>query len=500
MKLTGELIENFAGVFLSSRYDDPRPTPPFHRQVWDLYASDFTNCGCVAPRDHAKSTALTYDYILASVLFRDSDYVILISSTEEKAVEQLSNISEELHINEDLQREFEIEGFETDQKTEIIAKMKDGHRFRILARGAEQKIRGAMWNGKRPNLIVCDDMEDDEQVESKLRREKFRRWFFRAAKQALSQKGKIRVHGTILHDDSLLSRLLKNAAWHFLFFKAHESYNDFSNILWPERWSENLLKSKRLELEQDGDSAGYSQEYLNDPLDTDDAFLRKEQFLPMKEDDYDSPKMYYLACDLAVSKQQRSDFTSFTVGGRDEHNIVHVVDEILGRWDPLEWITELFLCCKNWGPEIVFIERGAIWNSVWPTIRNEMNGALRSPSLMEVIGEDDFFINFEPMSPVKDKATRGRSLQRRMKAGMMRFDKQGSWYAGYEDELLRFTGSGAARHDDQFDSTAWLSIGIDSLPEMAAEDMDEPNIVELEEWEYLRKHSLEGLRNASTGY
>ena len=158
VQLTAALIEAFAGTFLSPRYDDPRPTPPFHREAWALYASSSKQAGVIAPRDHAKSTGLTFDYILAEVLFRSSDYVILIGSTEDKAAEQLSNISEELESNEDLRAEFGVVRFESQTKTDVIIVCDDGHRFRILARGAEQKIRGAMWKGKRPNLIVCDEI------------------------------------------------------------------------------------------------------------------------------------------------------------------------------------------------------------------------------------------------------------------------------------------------------------------------------------------------------
>ena len=36
------------------------------------------------------------------------------------------------------------------------------------------------WRGKRPGLIIADDLEEDEQVENKARREKFLRWVNRA--------------------------------------------------------------------------------------------------------------------------------------------------------------------------------------------------------------------------------------------------------------------------------------------------------------------------------
>ena len=87
LELTAALIESFAGTFLSPKYDNPAPTPQFHREAWELYVSSHPQVMCIAPREHAKSTALTMDYILAEVLFRTSDYVILVGSTEEFAAE-----------------------------------------------------------------------------------------------------------------------------------------------------------------------------------------------------------------------------------------------------------------------------------------------------------------------------------------------------------------------------------------------------------------------------
>ena len=451
--LTADLIESFAGTFLSPRYDQLAPTPAFHREAWALYASNDPQVMCIAPREHAKSTALTMDYILAEVLFRNSDYVILIASTEGLAAEQLSNISEELQTNEDLIREFGVKGVESASKEDIIVKMNDGHRFRVLCRGAEQRIRGRLWKGKRPNLMVCDDMEDDEQVENPDRRAKFRRWFFRAAKQALSKGGRVRVHGTVLHDDSLLSRLRKNKTWKHLFYKAHEGFDDFSGILWPEQWNEERLRFRRQEFIEDMDAAGYSQEFLNNPLDHSDAFLRKLDFLPMQDEDYDSFKVVCAAADLAVSRADRANRTSFSVGGKDVANILHFVDQRVGRWDPVEWIDEMFLIQQRWNPEVFWVEDGAIWKAVSGMVYREMQTR-------------DIRINIEPRTPVKDKATRGRSYQRRMRAGHCRFDKRAEWYPGFEEENLRFTGNAAATLDDQFDSAALLSLGFDEFHQM----------------------------------
>ena len=63
----------------------------------------------------------------------------------------------------------------------------------------------------RPGLIVGDDMENDEIVMNKDRRLKFKRWFYGALLPCLSDRGKIRIVGTILHLDSLLENLMPSS-------------------------------------------------------------------------------------------------------------------------------------------------------------------------------------------------------------------------------------------------------------------------------------------------
>lgn len=486
MKLTVDLIESLSGVYLSPRYDSPQPTPDFHRECWERYCSDHPACATAAPRNHAKSTALTHDFILANVLFRCEEYIILVGSSEDMAIEHLSDIANELRENEELIRDFKIKGFVTDQKTDIIVECLDGHQFRIIARGAEQKIRGRKWRGKRPGLIVFDDIEDDEQVESRDRRIKFRRWFFRACKQALRDKGRIRGHGTILHDDSLLKRLMKNESWNSKVYRAHKSFSDFSEILWPEKFPEERLRAIRQEFMNEGDGPGYSQEYLNDPLDSDDAFLKKDYFIEMSLDDYETAKKYGCGVDFAVSKEDRANRTSFTVGGKDLGNILHIVEQRVGRMDTGEIVEEFFSVAEMWGEDIIFfVEDGVIWKSVKVMLDKEMK--LR-----------DIWLNIEPLMSIKDKKTRGRVLQKRMKAGGVRFNKKASWYPEYEEELLKFTGDSEATLDDQFDSTVELARGFEKLSDVEEDDFESE-----EESEFRRESERlrgDAGRSVVTGY
>lgn len=483
VKLTAGLIEAFAGTFLSPLYDNPQPTPQLHRDCWELYCSDAELAGVAAPREHAKSTALTHDYGLATVLFRAQDYVVIVSATEELAMGHLADIAKELRENDDIIREFKVRSLSTDTKSDVIVDFEDGHQARFIAKGAGQKMRGMKWNGKRPGLIICDDLEEDEQVENFDRRKKFRKWFYRALLPCRRRGGLVRMHGTILHEDALLARLMKASTWRTRLFKAHAGFDDFTGILWPEQFPESRLKSIRQAFIDDGDAAGYSQEYLNDPFDNSEAYLRKDDFLPMGEEDRKADKIIHIGCDFAVSKSSRADRTSFTVGGKMLGGKIAIVDQHVGRWDALEWIERMFEIDEKWDPQQFTVEGGVIWKAIEPTIYAEMR-------------ERDHYLPISVVNPVKDKATRGKPYQKRHRAGGMVFDKEAEWYPGYEAENLRFTGTGDAAADDQFDSTATLVKGFE-----ASADVEEDDFLEEEELEMRRNdpRDQEG-RCATTGY
>jgi hypothetical protein len=462
VKLTAELVEAFAGTFLSPMYDDIQPTPQCHREWWELYCSEYNYVAIAAPRGHAKSSALTHDFALACALFRVESHILIVSATEELSLGHLGDISKELRDNDDLRQHFGVEGdFIVDSKSEIVVKCRDGYEFRIIARGSGQKLRGLKWNGRRPGLIIGDDMEEDEQVENRDRRRKFQQWVMRALLPLGRRNCKVRWHGTILHEDSMLARIMKDTTWVSRLYKAHHSFDDFSEILWPEMWSEQRLRGIRQNYIEQGDPSGYSQEYLNDPFDNTDGYLRKDDFIPMSDADYDAQGKIKVGVDFAVSKADRANRTSLTVGKKimSSHGQqpICIIDQYVGRWEPLEWIEVMFNINSKWSPEEFIVEGGTIWKALKTTIYNEMQAR-------------DKFFNITVITPLKDKAVRGRPLQKRHAGGGMRYDKEAKWYDDYEAEVLRFTGHSDALKDDQFDSTALLVRGFDESPEIEEDD------------------------------
>ena len=213
MKLSAEVVAGFSASLLQRNYDGAVESPECHMEWWELCCSKHPKVAIAAPRRHAKSTAITGAYVLASILFRDRSYVIVLSDTITQATQFLGDIKRELVDNEKIVSLFGITGFEKDTEDDVIVNFADGHQVRISAKGSEQKMRGLKWKNKRPDLIVGDDLENDEIVLNKDRREKFKRWFYGALIPCLSSNGVIRVVGTILHEDSLLSNLMPSV-WH----------------------------------------------------------------------------------------------------------------------------------------------------------------------------------------------------------------------------------------------------------------------------------------------
>lgn len=494
--LNADTMEGFVGSVLQKRFDHPVATPECHREWWSFCTSSDPLVAIAAPRGFAKSTAITHSYVLAEVLFRQSKFVIIVSDTEAQAALFLGDIKNELIENEDLIHLFNIASFEKMNETDIIVKMKDGYKFRIMAKGAEQKLRGMKWDGLRPDLIVCDDLEGDEAVSSKDRRDKMKRWFYSALLPCRSVKGKVRIVGTILHMDSLLENLMpKDSAkattvtslrsdnlktirrsWTSLRYRAHSK--DFKDLLWSEKMNEDALKDLRQQYTDQGLPDVYSREYLNYPIDESFAYFKREDLLPMVEEDFEKNKEYYAAIDFAVSTADRSDYTVIAVGGVDDRGLLHIVDIRRGRWDSLEIVDEMFTVQQRYQPELFITERGAIEKAIGPFLKQEML-------------KRGVYMNLDANTPTKDKMSRARSMQARLRAGSVRFDRDAEWFLTLEEEMTRFPKD---KHDDQVDALSWIGLKLDV--------MVEPKTTEEEEEEEFMEYAKENYsgRSRACGY
>lgn len=508
--LTAEVIKGFTETVLASRYDNPKPVPDFHMELWDYCCRPDKLVAIAAPRGHAKSTAVTGAFTLASVLFRIDRHVMIISSNETMAAQFVQDLRIEISENEVLRNLFKIKKFIKEAETELIVQLQDNYRFRILAKGAGQRMRGLKWDNMRPSLIVGDDMEDEEMVENRDRRYKFRRWFYGAVKPILREGGRIRVVGTVMHDDALLENFMPDEAekatvttplkvysnaprrdgWVGVKYRAHDKPrpHDSEHFLWESKFPKETMVAEYEDYADKGLVDVYSMEYLNQPIDDSLAFFKEDWFKasPDTEAWLKRSKVYYAAADFAITEKQHSDYTAMVVVSVDEDNRLEVVHARKGRWDAYDIIENLFEIQKRYRPVMFTVEAGAIEKSLGPAIRTEMR-------------KRNVYLNLNPLAPTASKEKRAQAIAARMRVGDVYFTKEEPWYSGFEEEVRRFP---RAKHDDFVDALSWIGLTMDSISE--APSRDEVREEWLAERRAERDHALEELgengTNRWTGY
>ena len=448
----------------AARYDNPKPTPHFHTRVWDFCCSDYKYVAIAAPRGHAKTTSVTGSYLMSNIIFRQHKYILVLSDTESQAADFLGEIKNEFTLNQTLRDLTGFLKFERDTTTDIILFFANGFRCRVIAKGSEQKLRGMLWYGTRPSLVIGDDLENEELVSSDTRREKFKKWFYGSVLPMGSDDCVYRIAGTILHFDSLLESLMPDEesdevfkdelsewkypqsnqkGWASIKFKAHD--DDFSHILWPEKFSRERLESIQMDYMRQGLPDVYSQEYLNVPITDDAAYFKEKDFHPLSE--IEEHASWYVGVDLAITKNDRSAYTVFAVCCLTTEGRIQVRDIRRGRWDSMEIIDELFDIHATYKPDVVWFETENIQKSLGPVIEREMR-------------QRGQYVNIELVTPTKDKIQRARPLQARMRAGGVEFTKEADWYFNLEKEMRQFD---KGPYKDQVDALGLVAHGINEM-------------------------------------
>jgi predicted phage terminase large subunit-like protein len=505
--LSAEVIEGFSRSLLQKSFDGAVESPECHKEWWKMFCYPHPQVAIAAPRRHAKTTAVTQTCTLASVCFREREYVLIVSDTITQANQFLGDIKRELLDNEPLRNLFKIKELTKDSEDDMICLCEDGHEFRITAKGAEQKIRGLKWKNKRPDLIICDDLENDEIVLNKERRAKFARWFYASLLPCKSYRGIVRYVGTILHNDSLLESVmprkgdkntveepLKNyskkdpakCAWYSVKYRAHNP--DFTKILWPGLYSPQYFRTLRQQHIDGGMADVYSQEYLNYPLDESLSYFRRSDFIDysdadrVKFDGKDWLKYHriYIGSDLAVTTNESSDFSVFVVGAVAEDGMLYIHNVIREKMDSQEIVETMLSLQRQYDPMCMSMEKGQIEKSIGPFLRERML-------------QEGTFISILPLSPSVDKKARARSMQARMRMGGVKFDKQADWFHTLEEEAVMF---GRGKHDDQVDALSYLGLILDKM-------VEGPTRKEVEDEEYEQSNSNESTysgQSTTTGY
>ena len=373
----------FGRVYLPHYFS--RPSPQFHAELDTLWregvlkgvvpigdnaklvdAQDGCRRATAAPRGHAKSTNLTFKGSLHAALYRYKRYIIILSDTSDQANGFLSAIKDELEDNSAIREDFgDLTGGVWRENVIITS-----HGVRIDAIGAGQKIRGRKHKNWRPDLMVLDDIENDENVRTVEQRKKLENWFYKAVSKAGDTYTDIVYIGTLLHYDSLLAKVLKNPAYRSIKYKAVQSfstsplwetwesiYTDLGNdgreneaksffeknraerlagtkVLWEEKLSYYDLMVTRV---SEGE-ASFNSELQNEPVNPDDCLFNEEWFDYYNPEDMDFSSAdfrFYGFVDPSLGKNRRADYSAILTGALEvPTGYLYILDADIARRHP----------------------------------------------------------------------------------------------------------------------------------------------------------------------
>lgn len=216
------------------------PTAPFHKEIFRLTEDqEHQRLVVMAFRGSGKSTILTLSYPLWSILgVQQKKHVVIISGSREQTKAHFLNLREELKHNQLLRNDLGPFEEERDELNSSYSLELPHQQARVTAVSAEGGIRGIRYGPHRPDLIICDDLEDTLSVRYQNHRDRIYQWLMSEVVPAGDKDTRLIIIGNLLHEDSLLMRLRKNIEEGRLkgIFRAYPLIDDGGKTLWPGKF------------------------------------------------------------------------------------------------------------------------------------------------------------------------------------------------------------------------------------------------------------------------
>ncbi|HVU06638.1 MAG TPA: hypothetical protein VHE10_02525 [Candidatus Paceibacterota bacterium] len=434
-------------------------TAPFHEEIFRLTEkSDNSNLFIVAFRGCGKSTILTTSYPLWAILGEQSKRFVLIAcQTQSQAKQHMMNLRRELENNTILKNDLGPFQEESDQwgSSSLVFSQLDA---RITAVSTEQSIRGLRHNQHRPDLIVCDDIEDLASTKTREGRSKTYQWLTAEVIPAGDRDTRLVIVGNLLHEDSLLMRMKEDIGRGKLTGTFRE-YPLIQNekILWPGKYAS--LEDIEDEKKKAGNEFAWEREYLLRIVADEEQAIHREwiqyyDVIPPPEKGFGGYMTHMevrIGVDLAISKSDAADYTAMVPGMLYELYSgyrIYILPKIINR--RLNFPETVDLCkaldvayTKASDERPTFIVEDVAYQKALPQ-------QLKEEGLHNVI----------PTRPGnQDKRSRLALTANLIKTGKILFPKEGA-----EELIQQIVHFGVEKHDDLVDA---FSILVQSVTEHA---------------------------------
>ena len=255
---------------------------PLHYQMLEKMDSGHPKVVIAAPRGIGKTSMVLYGLCSRHILFETKKFIVFLSNSADNAMIQTDSLKHELLSNLEVRKFFgsvKTKRIESEYEEQFSKKawVTTGGTL-VLPRGAGQQIRGLLYHGHRPDLIVIDDLEDKGEIANDSIRKKNKEWFFSDVTKCISRYDKdfnFVYIDTLKHEDALLQDLLENKTWTGLHLSVCD---DEYNSLAPSFMTTEEIKSEVEEHKANGTLDIFYREMRNIPVASETANFKPENF------------------------------------------------------------------------------------------------------------------------------------------------------------------------------------------------------------------------------
>lgn len=467
-----------AKVFLPERFWRPFDDE-MHGKIFDLLDnSDNPLKVIAAPRGIGKTSILNTLLPLKAILYQDTNYIVPVSATSDLAMQQSENLKHELISNEIVTKIYGPLASDNFSKRQWVVDVA-GQKICVMPRGAGQQIRGLLYRNHRPGLILVDDLEDPEHMDSEEQRKKKSDWFFadllNSVDRGVGSDWQVIVLGTVLHQDSLLVNLLDNKDWDSIIL---EICDDNLRSKAPNFMPDSEVRDLYNKYEQAGKLDVFYREYRNNPVPT-----GKDSVFPQSFFKYYDPAQLNLdrvkevenivIVDPAKTTNLKSAESAVVgVGVNLSTEAIYVRDVVADKLHPDELYDEIIDMVVRLNARILGIEVTSLHEFITYPLKNEL---IRRGVHVEVME-----LHARGGDNEKGKQKRVRSLVPLYRSGLVYHNPQCT--KALEAQLLSFP---RPKRWDIMDALGYISEILERggrymSPSMGGDEEDSKREVELE--------------------
>ena len=445
---------------------------PLHYEISEALVSE-DSLAMIIPRNVGKSVYTQGLFPAHNALFMKYNYVVSFSDSSEKAEQQML-MTYDILANNPIISPFVNIVKRTKTRIEYVNAM--GEKVIYKSLGVGQSARGFREEEKRPDVVFIDDVETTEGARSEVIRGKIKRWFFNDVLPLGEDGMRIFIIGTMLHEDALITRLVRKPLRVPPMRTLHRSILDEKGeSRWPEKWTTEKLRLMRADAVDHGEVEAFDMERLSRMTSPESQMFSSSSITYYTDEQFKSVGNINIVSivDLGYREGHDNDPTIILTGGKDSRGNIWVIDIIaIKDQRPFNIISNIRKNDRTHRPSCTYIEDVGGQEFLIKDIEDGAYGG-DYVRIMRISDASDDSAKFMRVK----KYQRIARLQIPFKQKKILFPVYCPEIDRLIQEMNAFTLDGSKGHDDILDCLAYLDFildvgysGMASIEDMAGDE------------------------------